>query len=413
MWMGGVDRVLRITPTGDFTEFPTPTFQLPVSDIAVGADGNIWIAQSDLPVTGVIGTVARVTPAGQVTEFPLSERETWPLSIAAGPGEHLAFSEGSSVGWVDMDGTITRFRLGSGNQAEAVAYGHDGNVWFTETGGRIGRLTSNGQVTEYSIPGAPYEAGDIALGSDGNLWFTVPEKGAVGRITTSGRIRLFPVYDTGNPGEMKPAPRNIAPGGDGRLWFSESRTGSLGWINPVHLVVGRFRFPPKGETYPVRIAPGPEGTLWYSALTGNFEGGGGTQMMNKKPPKIGRIALEPLAVKLGTVHVMAGFRRARTRLACKGGKARDICRGVLRLRVKAHGPDGAASWLTLSERRYAIPTDRTRKVTLDFDSQTRSLVSRRHPRLRIQAIATSGRGDGDEIVLRSVGDRPAEPGSSQ
>ena len=57
-----------------------------------------------------------------------------------------------------------------------IVAGPDGNLWFTETSRsthKIGRITTAGVVTEFSIPtGATSGPGGIAAGPDGNLWFT-------------------------------------------------------------------------------------------------------------------------------------------------------------------------------------------------------------------------------------------------
>jgi streptogramin lyase len=58
-----------------------------------------------------------------------------------------------------------------------MTLGSDGNVWFSEYGavnatggGKIGRITPDGQITEFDTT-YPY-VGAIVAGPDGNLWFT-------------------------------------------------------------------------------------------------------------------------------------------------------------------------------------------------------------------------------------------------
>src|SRR5438876_4943936 len=89
----------------------------------------------------LIGLVAGITtmPAQAVTqgkrlrEFPLPNRTT-PFGITAGP---------------------------------------DGALWFTErSSNRIGRITTTGVITEYTIPTANSGPQAITVGPDGALWFT-------------------------------------------------------------------------------------------------------------------------------------------------------------------------------------------------------------------------------------------------
>ena len=72
-----------------------------------------------------------------------------------------------------------------------------------------------GTVTEFNVPGGVF---GITAGPDGNLWFT--GSSAIGRITPSGTITLFPV-----PGS---APGAITAGPDGNLWFLDNGTGKIG-----------------------------------------------------------------------------------------------------------------------------------------------------------------------------------------
>lgn len=95
-------------------------------------------------------------------------------------------------------------------------------MWFTEgVGGRIGRITTTGVVTEFPIPTA--NGGEITTGPDGALWF-VAGRGKIGRITTAGLVTEFAVPTDGS------GPHSITTGPDGALWFTEyygSRVGRL------------------------------------------------------------------------------------------------------------------------------------------------------------------------------------------
>jgi sugar lactone lactonase YvrE len=73
-------------------------------DIAVGADGNLWVTQSDNPPGKV--AAARISPAGAITEVPSSTSPS------------------------------------SGNDGDQIVTGSDGNLWFTDLGvpPAIGRL---------------------------------------------------------------------------------------------------------------------------------------------------------------------------------------------------------------------------------------------------------------------------------
>src|SRR5262249_24995658 len=69
--------------------------------------------------------------------------------------------------------TFNEFLLPTGvGRPIGITAGPDGNLWFTESVGKIGRITPAGTITEFPIPtagSAPYR---ITAGPDGNLWFT-------------------------------------------------------------------------------------------------------------------------------------------------------------------------------------------------------------------------------------------------
>jgi hypothetical protein len=59
-------------------------------------------------------------------------------------------------------------------------------LWFTEyIGNKIGRITTAGVITEFSIPTLGSSPSDITAGADGNLWFTEASGSRIGRITTA------------------------------------------------------------------------------------------------------------------------------------------------------------------------------------------------------------------------------------
>src|SRR5258706_102375 len=77
-----------------------------------------------------------------------------------------------SIWRITTGGVVTHFAIPSGNDANHIISGPDGNVWFAEaTGNQIGRITPGGDVTEFPVPtpnGYPY---GITAGPDGNVWF--------------------------------------------------------------------------------------------------------------------------------------------------------------------------------------------------------------------------------------------------
>ena len=91
------------------------------------------------------------------------------------------------------------------------------------------------------------------MGPDGNLWFS-DRNGAVGRITPGGAGTRF---TSGlNPGS---AVRSIALGPDGNRWFSDSgTTRAVRMIDPTTQAISEFSLP--AGSMPLGIVAGRTGT---------------------------------------------------------------------------------------------------------------------------------------------------------
>src|SRR5215470_15255525 len=68
-------------------------------------------------------------------------------------------------------GKFIEYALPPAANSVAITPGPDGNFWFTQGDGQIGRITPAGKITEYPLRTGAEPLGIIA-GPDGNLWFT-------------------------------------------------------------------------------------------------------------------------------------------------------------------------------------------------------------------------------------------------
>jgi streptogramin lyase len=170
---------------------------------------------------------------------------------------------------------VTEFSAGitAGVQIFGITAGPDGNVWFTDSYGGIGRITPLGVITESSA-GVSAGAIDITAGSDGNLWFTGGHD-RIGRITP---LRVVTEFSAGiTPGSY---PYSIAAGPDGNLWFTEYVGNRIGRITPFGVVTEYGTDPA-----PVSITAGPDGNMWFTLNSFTFGG------------RIGRITPEGVVTK--------------------------------------------------------------------------------------------------------------------
>ncbi len=193
---------------------------------------------------------------GQI-EHLLSYQDYQPLSITTGPDGALWFTENCclGVGRIATDGTITQYPYASGNVSDFITTGSDGALWFTQGFSYIGRMTTSGVYSQYTIPGPEAAVGYITTGPDGAVWFTESgEVDSIVRLTTSGEFTIYPIPTSGA------GANGITTGPDGALWFTESFAGKIGRITTSGAIT---EYPLPAGTGPSSIVTGPDGALWF------------------------------------------------------------------------------------------------------------------------------------------------------
>src|SRR6266849_6210827 len=117
-----------------------------------------------------------------------------PFAIAFGPDGNMWFTEFGSnrIGRVTLSGDVTFFDLRPRGIPQRLTAGPDEALWFTEhAGNRIARITPLGTVTEFALPG-PGDPGGIAIGPDRHVYFTESRGNRIDRMSLDGRVDEFP-----------------------------------------------------------------------------------------------------------------------------------------------------------------------------------------------------------------------------
>ena len=181
------NRIGEINPTTDKVK----EFELPPPDsgqqgafgITAGPDGDVWF-------TELVGNrIGRITPSGEITEFPVPTANSEPIAITKGPDGNLWFAEqdGEKIGRINPSThEIAEFPIpNGGSEPRAITEGPDGNLWFAEANGDIGRITPAGTITQCSTGiSGPIEG--ITAGPADTLWFTEFDESRIGSITATG-----------------------------------------------------------------------------------------------------------------------------------------------------------------------------------------------------------------------------------
>ncbi len=215
--------IRRVSPKGEFNgtfvipskaakQNPATTGSWP-RGITAGPDGNLWFAE----MAG--NKIGRITPKGEITEFAVPTADAQPYGVAFDKNGKLWFTESAAdkLGRLDpATGKIDEFKLPTAKALPRdIVLGPDGNLWFSEnTLDKLGRVTPDGQVTEFDLPKGSRPVG-VASGADGNVWYAGFGTGQVGRVMPAGKVTTFDLPTA------KAQPFGMAAGPDGNLWFAE------------------------------------------------------------------------------------------------------------------------------------------------------------------------------------------------
>jgi streptogramin lyase len=214
----------KMTPEGVVTTYPLLTANSSPSGITAGPDGNLWLLETNAY------QIAKVTTSGVVTEYAANGYSFF--GITAGPDGNLWFPyiyanscACAAIGRITTSGVTTAFPTTSASSdPEDVTVGPDGNIWFTENGtSKIGKMSTAGvALAEYPTKTASSNLSAITSGPDGNLWFLEnTEYGAVGKITTSGKVTEYKA-------QMQNFQNGIVSGPDGAIWWAQGYPNAVG-----------------------------------------------------------------------------------------------------------------------------------------------------------------------------------------
>ncbi len=185
--------------TGDLNNGTPP-------DIVAGPDHNLWYtANAD-------SWIGQITTSGVITQFAAGDcgprgLPVQPGAIAVGPDNNLWYTVTApancpALGQMTTSGSVTMYTIPA--PATDVAAGPDGNVWFTSASGvgEINPVTGNVSIFNTNAPGTSIAPSPCA----NDLWFT-SGSGSVGKITTSGTESLYSLPTAGSdPDDITGAP---------------------------------------------------------------------------------------------------------------------------------------------------------------------------------------------------------------
>ncbi len=256
-------------------EFSVPTLSAHPAGIALGPDGNVWF-------TEMLGNkIGRIEPSGTIREFDVPTPSSSPNGICAGPDDRLWFTEigAGQVGRVSVAGSITEFNIAA-PAVNGITAGPDGNIWFTEYS-NIGRISPLGEnLLEFAVSSdlnpvsfgsdglASVGLAGIVSGRDGNIWAS-DTRGRICRVTVAGAVTPF------YPSTEQSGPVGIASHPvSGLIWFTDRLLNRIGTLDPQRVdsdpttAISESPVPTLGSI-PLGLTIGPDGVVWFTEFLGN------------------------------------------------------------------------------------------------------------------------------------------------
>ncbi len=287
----------EITLSGAVTDFPVPAsnglgyFSDASFELTVGPDGNIWFPE-DIATDSLSGAAAigRMTPSGDFTQFPIPGQGYFAGGLTDGPDGNLWFPvnslvEGDTViGRITPAGAVTEFPIPSSTNAAAgpLTAGPDGDLWFP-AGGQIGRIAPSALLTLFPLPSGDGSPDPLTDGPDGNLWFPEsPLEGSVSSVGSIVRADLSQLSGTGVVGLVH-SRRGITsirlhldealdPATAGkRRFYSVDAAVTTGSRNAVK--IGRVRYNRRKDTVSLELAGPRKGPLIVTVGSGVLQAG--------------------------------------------------------------------------------------------------------------------------------------------
>jgi virginiamycin B lyase len=209
-----------------------------------------------------------------LTELPpLPTANAAPTGITRAADGSIWFAEqnANKLGRIGTNGVMTEYNVPTANSApQYLTSTPDGNVWFTERYGRkIGRISdAGGAIAEFAIPGVG--ANPTAIATVGStVWFASADSSAtarLGKISSTGTITELPRAAT------RTTITGIVGGPDGNLWVTEvspywgdgiAKVNTAGWGTFTNYML------PNHSAGPQSITVGPDNKLWFTESSGD------------------------------------------------------------------------------------------------------------------------------------------------
>jgi virginiamycin B lyase len=242
-------------------EFEVPSRTRP-HDVAPAADGGVWYTAQGS------GELGHLDPSNGRTRHIALGKGSAPHGVVVGPDGEPWITDGGLGAIVRVDpgsGSVRRFPVPGPGRANlnTAAFDGQGVLWFTDQGGRYGRLDPrSGRIETFDAPKGrgPY---GIARTPDGTVWYSSLAGSYIARIdATTGKAEVFDVPSPGG------GARRIWGDSSGRLWVTEWFAGKLARFDPSTRSWDEWALPGEGAQ-PYAVFVDDRDMVWVSDFGAN------------------------------------------------------------------------------------------------------------------------------------------------
>ena len=265
VWYSDVrfNQIVRLNPTsGELRPFEVPTPDSWPFSLVRDRRGRLYFTER------VGNKLGRLDPAtGRFEEFPVATPHAQPAGLTMTPDGHLFFTQNSAnrvghfnpaTGQLQDIGIPSPASPGPFYGPAGIASDAEGNVWFAELDGRLGRIRpeARDRVEEFHLPNPRWRPGGVVVDRWGVVWFTGLDGNLIGSFDPEFKVfRTYPL-PSGAPDSRPMSPPEISARGEapitgmvarttrpfgiaaastGRIWFAEQYGHRLGYVEPPAL----------------------------------------------------------------------------------------------------------------------------------------------------------------------------------
>jgi virginiamycin B lyase len=231
-------------------------------DVAPAADGGVWFTAQG---SGELGHLDPRT--GRTRLVPLGSGSA-PHGVVVGPDGAPWVTDGGLGAVVRVDpatGAVRRYPVPGAGRANlnTGAFDGDGVFWFTDQGGRYGRVDPRSERVE--VFDAPRGRGPygIVRAPDGGVWYSSLAGSHLARIDrATGRAEVFDVPSPGG------GARRVWSDSSGRLWVTEWFAGKLARFDPATRTWSEWSLP-GNRPQPYAVFVDERDMVWVSDFGAN------------------------------------------------------------------------------------------------------------------------------------------------